>query len=203
MTIDFDYIVSTFNLKIRGVIHIGAHYGQEYKFYKKHNIKNIMFFEPLIKNFNVLKYNVGEECLLYNFALGNRETEIDMYVESVNYGMSCSVLEPKLHLTEYPHIIFDQKETVKMKILDNIEFDKTNYNFINIDVQGYELEVFKGSSKCLHNIDYIITELNVDELYHGCAKVEDLIAFLSSYGFKLIYKYIGPNRWGEGLFVKY
>lgn len=203
MILNFDNLVNVHKLKIKGVIHIGAHYGQEYELYKKHNIKNIIFFEPLTKNFDTLKLNVGEECVLYNYALGNQESEIDMYVESVNYGMSCSILKPKLHLIEYPHIIFDQMETVKMKLLDNIEFNRNDYNFINIDVQGYELEVFKGSSKSLHNIDYIITELNTDELYQGCAKLQELIEFLSPYGFKLIDKIIGPNLWGEGLFIKY
>lgn len=44
MILDFNTIISKYDLKIKGVLHIGAHYGQEYKLYKSHNINNLMFF---------------------------------------------------------------------------------------------------------------------------------------------------------------
>ncbi len=62
--------------------------------------------------------------------------------------------------------------------LDDFLEARENYNFLTIDVQGYELEVFKGSRETMKNIDYIITEVNRDELYKNCARVEQLDKFL-------------------------
>jgi len=52
-----------------------------------------------------------------------------------------------------------------------------------MDVQGFELEVLKGGENCIKNIDYIMTEVNRDEVYKDCAKVEQSDQFLDDYGF--------------------
>jgi FkbM family methyltransferase len=202
MILNLDTLVKKFDLKINGIIHIGAHHGQEYELYKSHNVSNLIFFEPLISNFNVLKNNVGSECILHNIALGNKTELVDMFVETDNFGMSSSVLKPILHVTQYPSIVFNKRETVLMKRLDDIWFNRSNFNMINIDVQGYELEVFKGSVDVLQYIDYIISELNTEELYEGCAKLYELIDFLGPLGFKLVETDMAGGNWGDGLFIK-
>jgi len=202
MILDFNTIISKYNLKINGVLHIGAHYGQEYKLYKSVNISNLIFFEPLKDNFNILKTTVGNECILHNLALGNKSGFVEMFVETDNYGMSSSILEPKLHITQYPFIEFNKREMVEIKKLDDITFNKTNFNMINIDVQGYELEVFKGAIDVLKNIDYIISEVNIEELYVGCAKLNELTDFLKLFGFELVEVDMSGGNWGDALFIK-
>lgn len=202
MILDFTEMIKKYNLQIKGVIHIGAHQGQEHPLYKQNEIKNIVYFEPLLSNFDALKNNVGDEAILYNLALGNDEKEVEMFVETANTGMSSSILEPMLHTKQYPHIVFNLKEKVTMKKLDQIELNSENYNLINIDVQGYELEVFKGATKILNHIDYIISEINKDELYKNCAKVNDLKDFLGNYGFELVEESWAGGTWGDGLFIK-
>jgi len=202
MLLDFNDLIKKFNMNITGVIHIGAHYGQEHELYIKQGIKNIVYFEPLTKNFEILKSNVGDESILFNCALGNENKNIEMFVESANNGMSSSILEPKLHTEQYPHIVFNDKEVVEMRRLDDIDFNFNGYNFINIDVQGYELEVFKGSENTLKNIDYIISEINRDELYKNCSKIDELKKFLEPWGFQLVEQNWEGGTWGDGLFIK-
>lgn len=202
MILDFNGIIKKYNLKINGIIHIGAHYGEEHSLYKENGINNIVYFEPLKNNFNKLKSNIGDDAILYNMALGSEEKEIEMFVETANNGQSSSILEPHLHKQQYPYITFDSKEIVEMRKLDNIIEDYNKYNFINIDVQGYELEVFKGSTEILKNIDYIISEINRDELYINCTKIEDLKSFLSEYDFVLVEEDWVGNTWGDGFFIK-
>lgn len=202
MLLDFHSIYEKYNLKIKGVLHIGAHYGQEDSLYRSKNIENIMYFEPLEKNFNVLKSNVSSNTILHNIALGNEEKNVNMFVESSNTGMSSSILKPEHHLVQYPHIIFNEITEVKMNRLDNIEFNRDNYNFINIDVQGYELEVFKGAEKTLEHIDYIISEINNVHLYENGTLLNELINFLSKYNFKLVEENWAGETWGDGLFIK-
>ena len=108
MLLDFNTLTKKYNMSISGIIHIGAHHGQEHSLYKNKGIKNIVYFEPLSSNFNILKNNVGEEAILYNYALGNEEKEIEMYVETANKGQSSSILEPVIHKRQYPHIVFNK-----------------------------------------------------------------------------------------------
>ena len=202
MLLNFSELYEKYNMNVTGVIHIGAHYGEEHYLYKKHNIEKVVYVEPLNKNFEVLKTNITDESILLNLALGNENKKIEMFVESANNGQSSSILKPEIHLLQYPQITFDEKEIVEMKRLDDLDLDLSKINLINIDVQGYELEVFKGAEKTLENIDYIISEINRDEVYQGCAKIEDLANFLSKYGFVLVEENWAGYTWGDGFFVK-
>jgi hypothetical protein len=87
--------------------------------------------------------------------------------------------------------------------LDDFNYDVNKYNFINIDVQGYELEVFKGASEKLNYIDVIMTEINQDELYKDCTQIQELDEFLSKYGFERVETYWWYNDgWGDALYIK-
>jgi FkbM family methyltransferase len=204
MVISLDKLIDVYNLKIRGVIHIGAHFGEEYPMYVKHGIEDMLFFEPIKSNYNMLIDFLpkNEKIKTFNFALGNFSGSQEMFRETWNHGQSCSLLEPKLHLTQYPHIKFDDKEMVSVFRLDDVEFNRSLYNMINIDVQGYELEVFKGAFKTLNHIDIIYTEVNRDEVYKDCAKVWEIDSFLEEYGFyRVETDWIGKT-WGDALYLK-
>lgn len=202
MLLNLNSIVNKYNMKISGVLHIGAHFGEENNAYNDLGIQKRIFFEPLSSNFKVLKNNIGENYTLMNIALGNDNKKISMNVETANSGQSSSILNPVLHLTQYPHIKFESTEEVEMKRLDDLGMDLSDFNFINIDVQGYELEVFKGAEKTLHNIDYIMSEINRDEVYQNCARIEQLIDFLTPYGFELVEQTWDGGTWGDGFFIK-
>lgn len=202
MLLNLENLKIKYNLDMRGVVHIGAHHGQEYSTYKKINIKKIVFFEPLKSNFKKLCENVDNKCILINKALGNFKGHVEMFVESVNLGQSSSILEPDIHLKQYPHIKFDQKEIVEITELDEYFDNHKDCNFINIDVQGYELEVFKGAKKFLSVVDYIMTEVNNDEVYKNCVKVDELDKFLSDYGFQRVETTWDGKTWGDAFYIK-
>jgi len=178
MLLDLENIVRTHKLHIRGVLHIGAHYGEENQVYDRLQIKSRLFIEPLPTNFQILSQTIKNFPLL-NIAIGNENKEIEMHVEIANNSMSSSILKPKLHLLQYPHITFDSKVNVQMRRLDEVAFARKDYNFINMDIQGYELEALKGSTKTLRYIDFILTEVNREELYENCARIQDITTFLN------------------------
>ena len=78
------------------------------------------------------------------------------------------------------------------------------YNFINIDVQGYELEVFKGAEETLKHIDLILTEINKEEMYEGCALIGEMDEYMSERGFQRIATYWQQDgeTWGDGLYLR-
>lgn len=206
MLIDINHIVQKYNLNINGILHIGAHFGEEYKLYEQLNIKNIIFFEPIKKSFEILKNSVinskNSNIIFINKALGNDNKIVKMYKESANQGQSSSILKPIKHLTQYPWIQFNEYENVEMIKLDDFNFDRYLYNFINIDVQGYELEVFKGGEKTLKFIDYIYSEVNRDEVYENCTKIEELDEFLKRYDFTRVETDWAGHTWGDALYIK-
>jgi FkbM family methyltransferase len=200
MLLDLKQLKNKYNMNINGVIHIGAHYGQEYLLYKELGIINLIFFEPLKSNYEVLISNVPQN-LCKNVALGSSENELEMYVEEENQGGSSSLLEPVLHSVQYPHIVFNKKEKVKVKTLDSFNLNN-QFNMINIDVQGYELEVLKGSLETLKNIDYVIAEVNRAEVYKNCCKVNELDDFLSNYGLRRVETTWDGITWGDAFYAK-
>lgn len=190
-------------LNIKGVIHIGAHFGEENTVYDQLGIQNRIFFEPIKSNFIQLSNRlINTNYILVNKALGNENKQVEMHIESVNQGQSCSILKPELHLLQYPHIKFNDIEIVDMIKLNDFHYNMENYNFINIDVQGYEIQVFKGATNILKYIEYIMTEVNRAEVYQNCVKVEELDSFLQDYGFKRVETLWAGGSWGDAFYTK-
>ena len=204
MLISLENIIQTYNLKIQGVIHIGAHYGEEYDDYVKVGIKNMMFFEPIKASCEKLMKKVvcSDTVQVFRIALGNKTGLDEMNVEKANQGQSNSLLLPGTHLTQYPQIKFVGKEQVVVMRLDDIVFDRSQFNMINIDVQGYELEVFKGAIETLPFIDVIYSEINTEQVYRGCCQVEELDEFLGKFGFSRVMTDLSPKSWGDAVYLK-
>jgi FkbM family methyltransferase len=202
MLLNLETLVDKYQMKIQGVLHIGAHFGEENDIYDKLKIENRIFFEPLKSNYKVLQEKLQDKHPSYNVALGNENKNISMYVETANSGQSSSILKPSIHLKQYPHIQFNTMEEVEMFRLDDMKLNLEKFNFINIDVQGYELEVFKGAVKTLENIDFIMSEINRDEVYENCTKINELTDFLSDFGFDFVEQTWDGGTWGDGFFIK-
>ena len=208
MLIDLNYLKSKYDLKIQGIIHVGANNGQEIVDYVADNIKKLLFVEPIPDVYNNLLENVKLysekiDVLSYNIALGNDTKVVDFTISS-NNGMSSSVLKPNLHLSLHPEVSFINNISVPMDKLDNLNFNKIDYNFINIDVQGFELEVFKGSSETLKYIDYIYTEVNNDYVYSDNALVLELDEYLQKFGFSRVETkwFEDTYPWGDAFYIK-
>ena len=151
----------------RGIIQIGAHYGQEYFPYKALGVKNFVMIEAIARHVDEMRSRITDpSVLIYETALGATVKNIEINLsdfspppwglaegDSLNEykGMSSSILKPKKHLEENPWIEFKEKVTVPMTTLDALIKEKdinlSLYNMLNIDVQGYELEVLKGGRK--------------------------------------------------------
>ena len=202
MLIKLEYLVKKYDLKIKGVLAIGAHYLEEYEDYAKAGIKNIIAFEPCKDAYSVLLKKFGhgyaENVDLVNCGLGEEDGVFDMYVSKNNQGQSNSILKPKVHLSQHPDIVFDSTEKVIIRKLDNVVFDRTKFNMINADVQGNEGFVFKGAKETLKHIDIVYTEVNRAEVYENCIQVEELDEILSDFK-RVETKWCGS--WGDSLYL--
>jgi FkbM family methyltransferase len=146
--------------------------------------------------------NKSGNYVLHNIALGNQIGSVEMYVEDCHQGKSSSILEPYLHLDQYPDIEFDKRETVIIDKLDNVHYNRRLYDHLHIDTQGYELEVLRGAEKSLQFIDTIECEVYKKELYKGCPMIYDVTQFLSDQEFELKEVFWKGLSWGDAKFEK-
>jgi FkbM family methyltransferase len=192
---------------VRGVIQAGSHHGQEYGQHVWLGCSKFLYFEPQKDCFDVLQATIKDpNAKLFNFGLGKKDQNKIMYKEFANGGMSSSILQPSLHLKHYPHINFPTTEDITVRSLDSVieeyGINGLDFDYFEIDVQGYELNVLKGASKQLEHIKYINVEVNDDELYHDCARVDQVDEFLKQFGFRRIETYWTNEKWGEAIYSK-
>lgn len=204
MIFDLRQLHTKYNLNITGVIHVGAHFGEDYDIYKQFDsIKNIIFFEPdkigYDKVMEKTKHDASVVCI--NRALGNFSCVAKMN-RATNEGVSSSVLEPHIHLYQYPDIKFDGSYDVKIEPLDKYA-PGPSLNMLNMDVQGFELNVLLGATNTLkQHIQYVMAEVNRDEVYRNCAQIEDLDYFLGKYNFKRVETDWIGHTWGDAFYIK-
>ena len=206
MLLNLVHLKSKYDLKVSNIAHVGAHQGQEVNIYL--NIfpnSNIHLFEPQKDLFKDLeeKFKNNENISLYNFALGESKLTSHMFISN-NHGESSSFYKPKEHLNLYPEIKFNKSDLLyEIKPLDELGIQ--NIDFLNIDTQGFELEVLKGATNTLlKNVKYILIEINTKELYKGAPLVNDIDSFLRNYDFIRTDTQFWAEKdpWGDAFYVK-
>jgi FkbM family methyltransferase len=56
---------------------------------------------------------------------------------------------------------------------------------LKADVQGYELEVLRGASRCLKSAEMLILEVSFRKLYEDAALAHEIIAYVGDRGFRI------------------
>jgi FkbM family methyltransferase len=156
---------------INYIIDVGANEGQFGKELRYYGYKDgILSFEPQrlanqkLKNFTSKDKNW---TVFEPIALGdkNRDTQINISKNSV----SSSILNIKdEHIKNAPDSKIIDTQIVQEKKLDDLFEDLKILDkniFLKIDTQGYEYQVLKGSEKVLDQIEGILVELSLIELY--------------------------------------
>jgi FkbM family methyltransferase len=198
-----------FNIKPSGVIHIGGHQGQEYEEYKSAGILNQIWVEgnPTFYYQMIDKFGTDTNVRIFNELIFDEEKEVEFGL--ANNGASSSILPLKEHKKYYPNIKYDGFLNRKCKRLDTLleenNIDIKTYNGLVMDVQGVELHVLKSFEKYIQQMDFIQSEVNVEELYEGCCLIEDFDNYLSNYGFKRVVTKLwddGAVGWGDALYIK-
>lgn len=192
-----------------GVLHAGGHVGQEWAEYLDAGAERVAFFEPDPDTYIklcALPRSAKTHLYLVNAALGSKQGKSTMYV-SDNGGLSSSLLEPREHLrvspVRFPSTIDVDVTTVDAWIDSRTSPAEQTFNVLNLDVQGYELEVLKGATSALLDVDAVRTEVNTVEMYKGCALVSDLDSFLGGKGFTRVETELyDGDTWGDALYVR-
>jgi FkbM family methyltransferase len=190
----------------KGIIHIGAHEGEEANLYEEIGFSNVLWIEgdPII--FKKLERNIKAypKQIAMNLLLSDKEDVVPFYIAS-NQGNSSSLLPFAENVEKaWPGIHSQKVINIVSKRLDSILLEneiRKNYNCLNIDVQGAELIVLKGIGALLPLFEFCLLELNFKPTYQSSAKFPVLNKYMYKNGFKLKFISIGKYQ-GEGVYVR-
>lgn len=197
-------VLNNYNITINGILHVGAHKCEEKTVYNNWGIedKDVVWVDA---NPKLIEYNKSRGILnCYTAALD--EVERDTIFNITNNGESSSLLEFGSHSNSYPSIVVNETINVKTETLEQF-FTKNSlnckkYNFWNFDIQGVELQVFRGSKELLKYVDCIYVEVNTGEVYKGCGLMDDMDILLKEYGLVRVMTSMTSANWGDAIYVR-
>jgi FkbM family methyltransferase len=144
-------------------------------------------FEPLSNH--IAEFQKGTKALnrvhLHPVALGSKKDKMAIRVTS--FSDASSFLEPNSCLPKDSNLDKVGEEIVAVECLDDYVSvgELPPPDLIKLDVQGYELEVLRGATKCLQQAKYIISEVSFVEYYSKQCLFEDIVAFLGEHKFRV------------------
>jgi len=199
------------SLKNKNVVHIGAHDGLEKDIYDTLGVKNTLWIEcnPYVfpnlekRIANDDRHKAFEACLWSEEGL---EKEYYFYRnETDGAGGLFKDQKMKEYISDCP--MTGESIKLKTQTLDKLAYRETlgigNVHFLNIDVQGSELEVLKGAQGLFtDNLELIYCEVSWDNIYENGPLLEDIDKFFHEKG----YNRIGIRQdWvmhGDAIYIK-
>jgi FkbM family methyltransferase len=197
----------------RGILQVGASYGQELDMFIINGVKAVVLIEPLSEPFA----HIHDICKkIPNFVAVNAlcsdvSGEKHTFHIASNGGMSSSMLKPTGHLKEFDYVKFDQKtEIVSSTVDDVVSYLNNNghaaitsqMDTLYMDVQGAEYKVLLGACRTLRNIRYISMEFIRGDLYEGGESLQTYCSFLEAQGFTLNNLTFNEHHHADALFIR-
>lgn len=207
MLISFDSLCEKYKFIPKGILHIGAHEMEESKDYLKYNIDNIIWVEgnPELVNSGLDKISSSPNQVILHGIIYS-EDDIDIEFKITNNSQSSSILEFGKHKEYHPQVSFVKSMQMKTTRVDNLlsknNIPVGNFDFVNLDIQGVELQALKGFGKYFEQVKYIYTEVNTGEVYVNNDSMDQMDEFLNSYGFDRVETRITEFEWGDAFYIK-
>lgn len=189
-----------------GILHVGAHLAEERVDYESagwSSLNPIIWIESQIdlaqKLTEVLNPNKNK---VINATVWS-ETGKEMKFNVASNSQSSSLYDLGTHATTYPEIKFNSEITITTVRLDEIIGDSDDISFINLDIQGAELEALKGLGSRIHHVKWIYSEVNKRSVYEGCAIIGELDNYLELFSFtRVATRWAYKTGWGDALWIK-
>lgn len=196
-------LITVFGVSTTGVLHIGAHLAEEFSNYEKYAWTPVTWIEANPSLITMLEEKLDRaNHRVIQAVISDIHGELTKFYIS-NNTQSSSLLEFGLQNHYYQNIYHVKELEIFTSRVDKIMSLLDMPNFLNLDIQGTELQALKSLGELIHQVDYIYTEINKKELYLKCSLVEDLDLFLGQNGFKRVAtRYYLRQGWGDALYIR-
>lgn len=182
---DLEYVQS-FGIPIKGIVAVGAHYGEEAEEYST-VADDVVWLEAHPEFARKMIENVEQYGQAgYEVCVSDVDGEVvDFWVTKDEYASS--MMKPKLHQEIHPQAPIVGKIEVVTKRFDTFweetfrEYTINFYNMLVLDTEGSEAKVLRGMGKYLDYFDIVVTEYSTIDFYEGGAQLSELQELLSDF----------------------
>ena len=198
-------LLKAHGVTVKGALHIGAHECEELPFYITMGIhaENVVWIDAME---NKVKEAIHRRIPNVFQAVVTDKDDADVTFHVTNNVQSSSVLEFGSHAKHHPLIHFVRDIALKTVTIDTFferkGLDAGVYDFWNFDIQGAEMLALLGAEKALKVPKAIYLEVNTEEVYKGCATMDQIDTFLGARGFKRVETKITEFGWGDALYLR-
>lgn len=203
MLIPLDGLRRFIEKPVSGVLHVGAHVGEEVDLYQILGVNCVVWVEANGGLISALRERV--EPLGHHVIHALVADQIGHSVFHIaNESMSSSLLPLGTHKQFAPGIDYVRDVMMPTTTLDALAraYGFSCVNFLNLDIQGAELRALRGGEHLLDQIFYVYTEVNLEPVYIGCALLPEMDEFLARWGFNRVLTKLTPHGWGDAFYVR-
>ena len=148
---------------------------------------HVYSFEPSPSTFEVLNthYAQNNRVTPINMGIGSESGELMFQINKK--GVTSSFL-PATEFHKMNHASSDIKvEKVKVTNIDDVmkTYSLTNIDILKLDIEGFEIEAFKGISDIDKKVSVIFAEVNLVPTYENQPLIEDVIVYTRAHNFHL------------------
>ena len=186
-TIELKNMVKDINFET--IVDVGSNKGQFILLIEQLFPNKIVYsFEPqtevLDKQRKLFSYK--KNISFYNFALGSESSIKKFFITRRKDSSSFLKINENKNKSKYYEI--NNEKNIQIKTLDEvlINWEIKKPILMKIDVQGYELEVLKGSENILKKIEYLLIEVSENEMYKDQPLSNEIIKFLQDRDYKIL-----------------
>ena len=194
---------SVWGMNPNGVLHVGAHLGEEANEYESYGWLPVIWVEAQPELVISLRTKLhADRHQVFEAAVWD-EDNVKMTFLKANNSQSSSLLNFGSHAKSYPSIIMNEEFEVSTVRLDTLLGNNRLPNFANFDIQGAEGRAIISLGRKIDSIDAIYTEVNRKEVYLGCMQIDDMDDLLKSEGFeRAAVRWVLGKGWGDALYLR-
>lgn len=200
-------VASVLGFRCTGVLHVGAHHGEERDTYFSLGWIPIAWIEANPYLVEVLERQCDPKKEMVVEGAAWAQSGLKLQLNLMNDSQTTSLFDFNDY-SRYPDLTKTGISEVSTVVLSDVlwecisRFDSFP-NYLHLDIQGSELEALRGLADEVSHFDVIYTEVATREVYRGQPLVNEIDLYLASFGFKrLITRMVPLAGWGDAVYVQ-